>query len=252
MKFLNKVKIFFQIIWNNLSKIKDCIIIVSTIMAIILGFNTINSWKFNVLNPVRNEIVKKQVNDLIEQLDFIRDKEETNVFGDTPYVTLLYYLKQIDNEKYFNNQNDYTRILERFYKKITNGNYRIGYFPQQTIIKNGKYINIDTIFISQNIEDYQIYLRKVINDPYVSTSIRDNAKNASDILIEFQGVILPNILVEILNSDLNNSEFDPEKIISVMNNKTSNYEDQIKDYLRKMKIEMIQILRISELYEVSK
>ncbi len=51
-----------------------------------------------MLNPVRNEIVKKQVNDLIEQLDFIRDKEETNVFGDTPYVTLLYYLKQIDNE----------------------------------------------------------------------------------------------------------------------------------------------------------
>ncbi len=251
-KFFIQLKRLIIFLGKNLTNIKDIVIIISTILGFFLAINTLHSWKLNVINPVRNEIVKKQVNDLIEKLDFTTDKIGTNVFGDTPFITLLYYLEKTDSERYFNKNSTYTTILNSYLEKLKKNEYKIEKIKEREIIANKKIIRINIIFISKNIQEYENYFQNIVNDPYLSDSIRENAKKGLATLIKFQGIYLPKIIEEILTSYTKGNKYNPENILDIISKQTNVYEDSISKNINDIKEEMENVLRIKELYNLSK
>lgn len=58
-------------IWNNLTSIKDLLWIVFTLIATVIAILTYRRARFSLLQPLRGEVVKRQIDEMIELLEFL-------------------------------------------------------------------------------------------------------------------------------------------------------------------------------------
>jgi hypothetical protein len=231
--------------------IKDSTTIISTILAVIIGFKALSEWKQSVINPVRNEIVKRQTEHISENLDFLISKNKTTVCGDTLDLAVLYYINEITESSYFNTKTILGFYLNNYLNNINDGKHISCQLESKIITVKGRQININTIFISENMDLYLKFLDGIKEDPYLSKEIQRKAESAQRKIFDYQLKVIPEIVEEIITDDLTKSEYKPENIINTIGNKSWKYEKAINEDIYSLREEFIKLLRIDELYNVS-
>jgi len=230
---------------------KEFITIISTILAVIIGFSALVEWKQSVINPVRNEIVKKQTDHIVANLDFLILKNKTTICGDTLNLAVLYYLNEITTGEYFNTNTILGFYLNDYLNNINDGKHISCQLEDNIVNVRGKQININTIFISENMDSYMKFLDNIKEDPYMSNEIKSKAESAQRKLFDYQINVIPKIVEEIIFSDLTSNEYTPDNIINTISKKSWKYEKALSDDIVSLKEEFIKLLRIDELYKVS-
>ena len=202
---------------------------------------------------MRNEIVKKQTQELVEKLDFLISMQKTNIFGDTLDMTLLYYLKGANNLNYFKGNDVYTKFLIDYANNANDGKHTPLKLPKAILVNsNGTSFQINTVLLSDNVTKYLNNLDSMAGDPYFSDNLRAEASHAIGLILDFESNQIPVIITKVLSSNLSDTDYLPSNIIQTTNNMFYQHERQIQAEIDKMKAEIIQTLRLHELYNVAK
>ena len=178
----------FDFIKNNISWIKDILWVIFTLVATIVAVLTYKRAKSSVLQPIRNETIKKQSVLLDEVLKFIKDDVdyyellELNVLSFlVDYGFILKNQKELkENIKMRRcgqrivtpkKQLDFVEVLEPFTKDLTEkeiNDYKKEKFDKA---KAGE-IEIEMIYISKNFKEYNDKLNSFIENPFLPSKFQ--------------------------------------------------------------------------------
>lgn len=172
-----------QFIKNNIAWVQSFMSIIFTFAATVVSILTYKRAKSTVLQPIRNEVIKKQAEILQDLLKFLRS--EIDYFSILSMNVILYLdelgfvlknheetiknvRKQTCGSRIVtkNEKIDFVEVLEPFSKDLTDEQIRKNRESKYKKAKNGN-IEIEQVYMSKNFYEYINKLNSFIENPFI-------------------------------------------------------------------------------------
>lgn len=248
-----------QFIKNNISWVQSFMSIIFTFAATVVSILTYKRAKSTVLQPIRNEVIKKQAEILQDLLKFLRS--EIDYFPILSMNVILYLdelgfvlknheetikniRKQICGSKIVtkNKNIDFVEVLEPFSEDLTEEEIKKNKESKYKKAKNGE-IEIEQVYISKSFYEYINKLNSFIENPFIPKKFitilkelkRQIDYNSGEILVESLEEFLKQYFVRYKDGKPNFNMYGiynmyHRKIIE-SNKCIEKLEDEIREYL---------------------
>lgn len=272
--YLLETLIFY--IKENISWIKDLFTLIFVGIAAVISILAYRRARATILQPIRNEVIKKQSKILTELVDYL-SKECLSIDEGLDYVGVAStsaFLTLRDYGFVFKNQKEIFEELDKIEvgwlycgeSKILKDVEVIGVFNEEDkrekslkeVYHNGKekfenakkgIIEIDKIYLTKKHKDFLERLVEYANDPFLPKKIQDTLKKiVSDVQINLT-VHFKNVLTkfmkefcEIYFAGENNPNVSPIGVYNEFNHNRIHHKEDLK----KLKFEIRKYLRIDE------
>jgi hypothetical protein len=225
---------FLDFIKANISWIKDIFTVIIAITATVISILTYHRAKATILQPIRNEVVKKQsilLSDLLEFLSGDIDKkiDYLNIVSSTAYLTLkMYGFIFKDEKEHVNKIMDFVaghlycgdsdiirdvELVNKFTKKNDDGE-DIGKIRYEELKKG--VINIEWIAVTKDYYSFYTKLKDYSNNPFLPSTIQiilnNMIKNIDNNLL----IILKEVIADFLK-EFSTEYFSKGNILPISN-----------------------------------
>lgn len=252
---------FFKWLWENISVIKEFFWIIFTLIATIIAILTYKRARFTLLQPMRSEVIKRQVDEMLQLLTIIEDKEFNN---NVDYINILLGNLEIKmNELSYKDDKSETKL--KYYKEMF-----IGTYMTKEMFDNNRYYPVNPFFDSNNLKqvkeksDFELLqegivkihgikytkkhfeyierLQKYVNDPIIPTEIKQKIIKIIDAIHINVTVNIPQVLKTVILSFYNEEQdyINPMGVENVFNELMIKHDSQISE----LKQEIREYLKI--------
>lgn len=197
----------FQEFKNNTSFIKDIIYIVFLLTTSIVAILTYNRAKHTILQPLKSEVIKKQITIFSDLILFLEDSKNFNFYQIISLNVVSFINKFETHRAYIEYNQNLSNILSTYKgsfgldisdRDILNEDVLDGDFHKLKFEKSGRFV-VSEILLDNDDIHMQTIILNLIKNPLIPKKIRVSIEKAFNEYRESLRNVLPSILEVYLN-----------------------------------------------------